>query len=71
MLAQSKREFFRKGPDNQKMPDVVFDVRRVDISKIKQWGDEDKKHLEEFLSDCDKSYAAWRKALHDIINQNP
>lgn len=68
MLVQSKREFFHKGPDNQKRPDVVFDVRRVDISKINEWTADDKKHLKEFLSDCDKSYAAWRKALHDAIN---
>lgn len=67
MLAQSKREFFHNGPDSQKRPDVVFDVRRVDISKIKEWDAGNKKHLEDFLLGCDKSYEAWRKALIDAI----
>jgi hypothetical protein len=62
-MARSTLSFFNKGVNEQKKPDIIFDFKRPDSSKISTWGKEEKKELLKFIDDCDKVYKRVRKEI--------
>jgi hypothetical protein len=61
--AQSKHEFFHRGVDNQKTPDIIIDMRRPSKEQMKLWPLRSKIGLRAWLSDIDRSYKAFRKEI--------
>lgn len=66
--AQSKREFFHKGVDQQKSADVIVDLRRPSSEQIKKWTLSQRIQLLAFLSDCRATFDAFEKELKDAAN---
>lgn len=64
-LAQSKREFFHKGVDNQKRPDIVIDLRRVSPDKIKEWSLSQRLMALAFIRDARNTFNAFEKEIKD------
>lgn len=60
---QSKQEFFHSGVDNQKRPDIVIDLRRIDAKKILDWTKEQKLELKEWLDHCEDQFRIFKKEL--------
>lgn len=63
MTAQSKHQFYRKGPDNQRTSDVTVDLRRLDKAKIAAWSAEDKNNLIDFMMLADAVYQAFKEEI--------
>lgn len=61
--AQSKQEFFHNGVDNQKTPDIIVDLKRVSTEQISLWPREQRSHLIQWLSDCERSFDRFRQAI--------
>lgn len=51
-MGQIKREYFINGVDNQKRPDVIFNLKRCDIKKLKKLPEMDRSQLAAFLMQC-------------------
>lgn len=66
-LAQSKREFFRKGVNEQKTPDIVIDLKRVDIKAIDGWTDEQKKQAFDFCIESRRTFKAFMEAIESSL----
>lgn len=49
-----QQEYFLKGVDNQKRPDVSFKLRRIDIQKFKALDDQAKADVVKFLESCQR-----------------
>lgn len=62
-MAQSKHQFYRKGPDNQRKSDITIDLRRLDPAIIIKWSAEEKKNLVEFMEMADASYQAFKQVI--------
>jgi hypothetical protein len=63
--AQSKHEYFHKGFDNQKRPDIVIDLRRPSADTMAKWTPEQKKHLPAFIKTCEAVFAAFVTELKE------
>lgn len=57
--AQSKHEYFHKGFNNQKHPDIVIDLRRPSSENMSKWTPEQKEHLPAFIKTCEAVFAAF------------
>jgi hypothetical protein len=51
-MTQIKKQYYIKGVDNQKKPDMTFELKRVDISKLISLENADKFRLIDFLREC-------------------
>ena len=51
-MVEIKREFFVKGVDNQKRPDIRFHIKRPQNNKIEKWTDDEKAKAMDFLLQC-------------------
>lgn len=67
-LAQSKHEFFHKGVDAQKRPDIVIDLKRPSPEKMMEWSPEEKKDLPEFIATCERVFERFIGELKTQIN---
>lgn len=61
--AQLKHEFFHKGVDNQKTPDIIIDMRRPSKEQMKLWSVGSKIGIRAWLASVDQSYKAFRKEI--------
>lgn len=66
-LAQSKKQFYHKGVDVQKVNDISIDLKRQETLLIKEWTVEQKLIARAFMNDVDVSYQAWRKEILKAI----
>ena len=58
-MIKSKHEYFHKGADNQKRPDIVMDSKRPSSEKIAKWSEEEKVELVSFIANCQRVFAAF------------
>jgi hypothetical protein len=62
-MPQRKNEYFHLGVTNQKNPDIVVDLRRVDRSKMAKWTPDQRRGIVEFLKDCESSFRAFKEEI--------
>lgn len=51
-MTSLKKQYYIKGVDKQKRPDVTFELKRLDIAKLQSLEQSDKFSLIEFLQGC-------------------
>lgn len=68
MMQQIKLEFFKDGPDNQKRPDIVLDLRRANGKKISKFGPMDKENMRKFIEDMENSFKLFKGELLTFCN---
>lgn len=66
--AQSKHEYFHKGVNLQKRPDIVIDLKRPSRETMAKWTPEQKKHLPAFIKTCEAVFAAFINELKEQTN---
>jgi hypothetical protein len=69
-MASSKREFFHLGIHDQKKPDLVMDLRRVDSEKIAEWTPEQKQAVKEWVFDCESTFKRFRNEILNSLKTN-
>lgn len=62
-MAQIKHEFFRKGADKQKQPDIVVTLKRVDVDKIAEWSVEEKEEARVFMSGVETVFMIFKSVI--------
>lgn len=67
--AQSKHEYFHKGFNNQKRPDIVIDLRRPSKETIEKWTPEQKKNIPAFIKTCEAVFSAFINELKQDTNE--
>jgi hypothetical protein len=60
---QSKHQFYKNGPDNQKVADITMDLKRVDVNKMDQWDGNQKDNAIEFINRCEKVFEAFKSEI--------
>lgn len=65
-MRQIKKEFFSTGFLEQKKPDIMIDLKRLDESEISKWTPEQKKKAREFIKDCQRS---WNRFVIELLKQ--
>ena len=58
-----KSEFFHKGINDQKSPDVIISLNRPDGEKIKDWTVEQKLLLRAWINDIESKFSAFKTEL--------
>lgn len=66
-MRQSKVEFFSKGVNEQKTPDVIIDLKRIDEKKIKEWSREEKNHAIDFMADAENRFKKFKNELSRLL----
>lgn len=67
-LSQSKHEYFHKGVDDHKRPDIVIDLRRPSAEKMEKWTPDQKKHLPAFIKTCELAFSAFITELKQQVD---
>jgi hypothetical protein len=70
-MVQSKHEYFHLGVNNQKTPDIVIDLRRVDRKKMKQWTPEQRRGLLDFMKTCEEAFETFKGEIleaNELLN---
>lgn len=65
-MVQSKREFFRNGVDNQKRPDIVIDLKRMEAKKIDTWTPEQRDYAKKFIRETRRVFDAFAEAIENL-----
>lgn len=68
-MGQSKHEYFHKGTDNQKRPDIVMDLKRPSAEKMAEWSQAEKAGLLNFIDTCQRVFAAFINELNQHTNE--
>ena len=61
--AQSKREFFHSGVDNQKRPDIVVDLKHPSVEQMKLWSVRQRMSVLQWIEDCEKTFKVFKKEI--------
>lgn len=64
---KSKREFYSKGSEKQKTPDIVMDLRRADSKEISKWSQEQKDDAKEFLEEAISTFHRFINEITDSM----
>mgnify|MGYP001616830565 CR=1 FL=1 len=67
-MVKVKHEYFQKGSDNQKRPNIVMDLRRPTAEKMQKWTDQEKEYLHNFIATCESVFGVFIKQLKKQIN---
>lgn len=62
-MAQSKHEYFHKGVNIQKRPDITINLKRPEVEKMAKWTTDQKKHLPAFIRTCEAVFEAFINEL--------
>ena len=65
-MVQSKNEFFSKGVENQKRPDIVINLKRKDIKQIKKWTDIERNEALKWLEEQEIRFKAFVDTIRSI-----
>lgn len=65
-MARITKKFYRKGVDNQKVSDVIIDLRRPDDYISKHWTVEQKIFLKAFIADSESTFKAFIDELKEF-----
>lgn len=67
--AQTKHEYFHKGLNLQKRPDIVIDLKRPSAETMSKWTADQKKHLPAFIKTCEAVFEAFIKEIKQDANE--
>lgn len=62
-MSQFRVQYFRSHLNNQKTPDIVFDVKVNDKKSMDKWNDEERKNLEIFIQKCEERFNVFKKGI--------
>ena len=65
-MARIKKQFFRRGVDNQKISDVTIDLKRPDFYLAKGWTVEQKIFLKTFIVDAENTIKIFINELKEL-----
>jgi hypothetical protein len=62
-MAQIKFQFYRKGPDKQKIADITIDLKRKNEDQIAKWSYYERKEALEFMEKASKLFESFKEAI--------
>lgn len=65
-MARIKKQFYRKGVDNQTVSDVTVDLKRPDFYMTKCWTVEHKILLKAFINDAEETFKTFIGELKSL-----
>lgn len=70
-MVQSKHQFYKLGPDNQKRADITIDLKRINGDKMEEWTPEQKEDARIFIESCEKYISVFKKQILRICGKKP